>query len=174
MKTFTVKILSSFTLGAALALLSACGGSDDSGASGGTSGSASEPAAGAVDKTVTIEANDQMKYDTDVFYANRGDRIKIHLKNVGSMPEMSMGHNVVVLFPGSDETGFVSAAANAAANDYIPEAFVDSVVAHTEMTGGGEEATVVFTVPNKDGTYPFLCSFPGHYQVGMKGSMVVR
>jgi len=169
-----------FTLGAMFVALSlgACGPSGDSASSGtggsdAAAGASAQKAPGEVDKTVEITANDQMKFNIDSFTVSKGSTVKIHLKNVGSMPEMSMGHNVVILQPNTDLKAFVEAAAQAPANDYIPEAMTDAIVAHTEMTGGGEEATVTFRVPDQTGNYPFVCSFPGHFQVGMKGMMLV-
>jgi uncharacterized cupredoxin-like copper-binding protein len=33
---------------------------------------------------------------------------------------------------------------------------------------------VKFTAPQAPGEYPFICTFPGHYAIGMKGVLVVR
>jgi len=115
-----------------------------------------------------------MKFNLERFAVKAGSTVKIHLKNVGSMPKMSMGHNVVVLKQGTDEKAFVEAAIQAPANDYIPPTQTDAVIAHTKMLGGGEEDSIVFKVPSKKGNYTFLCSFPGHFQVGMKGTMIVN
>ena len=38
----------------------------------------------------------------------------------------------------------------------------------------GERVQVTFTVPETPGDYPFLCTFAGHYQAGMKGTLIVR
>lgn len=38
----------------------------------------------------------------------------------------------------------------------------------------GEERTVTFTAPNRPGEYQFICTVPGHLQLGMKGTLVVR
>lgn len=157
-------------------LLTACGPSGDPKSSSESSSSEASASAvpGQVDKTVEITANDQMKFGIESFTVNKGSTVKIHLKNIGTMPKMSMGHNVVVLKRNAVEKAFVEAAMQSPANDYIPKDMSDVIVAHTKMTGGGEEATVTFKVPNRTGNYTFLCSFPGHYQVGMKGTMVVQ
>ena len=83
-----------------------------------------------------------------------------------------MGHNVVVLLPDTDLDRFARAAARAGATDYIPPNMRDQVVAHTRMLGGGESDTIRFPAP-APGTYPFLCSFPGHY-LAMRGTLIVR
>ena len=33
---------------------------------------------------------------------------------------------------------------------------------------------VTFIVPEVPGEYPFLCTFAGHYQAGMKGTLTVK
>jgi uncharacterized cupredoxin-like copper-binding protein len=33
---------------------------------------------------------------------------------------------------------------------------------------------VTFGVPAKPGSYTFICSFPGHFNAGMRGTLVVR
>lgn len=126
------------------------------------------------DKTVEITANDQMKFNLEAFQVAPGSTVKLTLKNIGSMPKYSMGHNVVILDLGTDSGKFVEAAMNSAGTEYIPAAQKGKVVAHTKLLGGGEEDTIVFVAPQKPGDYPFICSFPGHMQVGMKGTMKVR
>jgi len=165
-----------FILSCAALVFAGCGPSGDQASSDGGSSSSAAPAAdpGEVSQTIELTANDQMKFNLERFAVKAGSTVKIHLKNVGSMPKMSMGHNVVVLKQGTDEKAFVEAAIQAPANDYIPPAQTDEVVAHTKMLGGGEEDSVIFKVPSKKGNYTFLCSFPGHFQVGMKGTMIVN
>jgi uncharacterized cupredoxin-like copper-binding protein len=41
------------------------------------------------------------------------------------------------------------------------------------MINAGEELSVTFETPGP-GTYAFLCTFPGHYQAGMVGELVVE
>jgi len=167
--------LSLFILSCAALVFAGCGPSGDKSSSGGDSSSSGAAAApGEVTQTIELTANDEMKFNLERFAVQAGSTVKIHFKNVGSMPKMSMGHNVVVLKQGTDEKAFVEAAIQAPANDYIPPAQTDAVIAHTKMLGGGEEDSIVFKVPSKKGNYTFLCSFPGHFQVGMKGTMMVK
>jgi len=151
-----------------IALVAGCGSPETSEEAGSSADEAS------VDKEIVITANDQMKFNLESFEVEAGQTIRLTLNNVGTMPKMSMGHNVVILKQGTDQEAFVEASAQAPTNDYIPSAQTDSIIAHTKMLGGGESDSIVFDVPSKKGSYPFLCSFPGHYQVGMKGTMVVR
>jgi azurin len=48
------------------------------------------------------------------------------------------------------------------------------MIAHTKLLGPKEKDTVTFQAPKEPGRYPFLCSFPGHYQVGMRGELIVE
>jgi azurin len=84
-----------------------------------------------------------------------------------------MGHNLVVLAPGTDGAQFAAAAQTAADSEYIPSSQKDKIVVHTKLLGPGESDSITFKA-EKAGTYPYLCSFPAHYMVGMKGVIVVE
>jgi azurin len=79
----------------------------------------------------------------------------------------------VLLKAGADVVAFDTAAASAKATDYIPAALKDEVVASIALLGPRKSGEVTFTVPAA-GEYPFICSFPAHFQVGMKGTLVVK
>jgi azurin len=68
----------------------------------------------------------------------------------------------------------VGAAAQARATDFIPADMKDQVIAATGLAGAGETVEVTFKVPNVAGDYTYLCSFPGHFQIGMKGTLSVK
>ncbi|NDV61106.1 azurin [Puniceicoccales bacterium CK1056] len=153
-------------------ILSGCGKSDSSG-SASSAKAAAEPKA-TPDTFIIIEANDKMKFNKESFTVGSGDTVQLTLKNVGTMPKFSMGHNVVILEKGSSGKEFAEAAMNSAASDYIPATKTGEIVAHTKLLGGGEEDTIVFVAPSSKGEYPFICSFPGHFQVSMKGVMHVN
>ena len=58
--------------------------------------------------------------------------------------------------------------------EYVPASYRDRVIASTKLLGPKQSDTVVFNAPKQPGRYPFLCSFPGHFQVGMKGELIVE
>lgn len=127
-------------------------------------------------KTVMIEANDKMKYDVTAIEAKPGQQIVVTLKNVGTTPKFSMGHNFVMLDRAINEqnvTKFLDAASTEAAHDYVPPGDKD-VIAHTKLLGPGETDTVTFNAPQIPGDYLYLCSFPGHYAQGTKGILTVK
>ena len=134
---------------------------------------ASKPAAGAA-RTIEMTGGDDMKYNTTEIAAKRGETIRIQLKNVGTLPKMAMAHNVVVLTPTANAAEFATAAAMARDTEFIPASKKAEVVAATAMAGPGETVEVTFKVPATAGAYPFICSFPGHFTAGMKGTLSVK
>lgn len=130
--------------------------------------------AAAPPRTIEIAATDQMKYSVATITARPGESIRIRLVSKGTLPKTVMAHNVVVLKPGTDIARLVADGAPLRASDFIPPAMMTSVIAKTALAGPGEAVEVTFTAPKKPGRYPFICTFSGHYQSGMKGTLVVR
>ncbi len=124
-------------------------------------------------RTIEITGNDAMKFNVTAISLAVGEEVRLVLNNIGSMPKQAMGHNIVVLKPGTDTAAFATAAAAAVATEYIPAAFADQIVAHTKMLGPKQSDGIVlkFDAP---GEYPYVCSFPAHYQMGMKGIITVK
>lgn len=141
---------------AALALLSACG-----------SGVAE----------ITITGNDEMLFSPQRFTVSAGQTVKLTLKNIGSMPKAGMAHNLVILPRNSDHGAWAARLVPAGAsadNNYFPESMRGDAIAFIEeQLGPGESATLEFAAPDVSGTYPFVCTFPGHY-IKMNGIMSVR
>jgi azurin len=132
-----------------------------------------KPAAGA-GRTIAITGGDDMKFNVTEITAKPGETIKIQLKNVGTLPKMAMAHNVVVLKPTTKLVEFNQAAAMARDTNFIPAAMKADVLASTELAGPGETVEVSFKAPTAAGSYPFMCTFPGHFTAGMKGNLVVK
>ena len=125
-------------------------------------------------KTVTITATEQMKWDVTTIQATPGEQIHVVLKATGSMPKVAMAHNFVLLKAGVNPQDVANAAMTARETDFIPPNMKDKIVANTGLAGGGETVEVTFKAPAKPGTYAYLCTFPGHFAVGMKGDLVVK
>ena len=117
---------------------------------------------------------DKMTYSRNSIAVKPGEKIKLRLVSTGQLPRTVMTHNWVLLTLGSDPKKFADAAALAVSTAYIPAALKGQIVAKTDMVGPGEQAEVIFTVPSKPGTYPFLCTFAGHFAAGMNGTLVVK
>ncbi|WP_437920894.1 plastocyanin/azurin family copper-binding protein [Sphingobacterium sp. LRF_L2] len=161
--------------------LAACGGSENKSTSASTEETAtSEPTATEtvpgienveLSNTISVESNDQMKFDKELLRVKAGEPVELTLKNVGTLPKESMGHNLIVLKPGVDIATFAGEATGAADSDYIPKTSLSSIAAHTKLLGPGEEDKISFTL--EKGVYTFICSFPGHYGV-MQGKIVAE
>lgn len=121
--------------------------------------------------SLIIESNDKMQYTKNELRATVGT-IVLTLKNTGKMDKAVMGHNLVILKPGTDIADFAAKANNAKATDYIPASENTKIIAHTNLLGAGESDTIEFTITEK-GNYDYICSFPGHYAL-MKGKLIVE
>ena len=124
--------------------------------------------------TIEITANDTMQFNSKAFEVKAGEEITLVFKNLGKLPKAAMGHNVVILKPGSNLVGFAMAAVSAVANEYIPQDDANKamILATTKLLGPGEEDTIKFTLPAA-GAYPFVCSFPGHFAL-MQGIITAK
>jgi azurin len=125
-------------------------------------------------RKIEITGNDTMKFSLVEIRAKAGERLSVTLVNKGSTPKFSMGHNWVLLAASADLDAFVLAAAEAPTTEYIPAGKRNEILAATKLLGPAEQDTVTFSAPATPGTYPYLCSFPGHFQVGMRGVLIVE
>ena len=137
-----------------------------------TATTTTEEAPAAATTELVLAGNDQMKYSTNELKAKAGTPIKLTFKHIGTIGKEAMGHNVVILKPGTDAAAYAAKALEAKATDYIPASESASVIAHTKLLGGGEEDVIEFTIAEK-GNYEYICTFPGHVGL-MKGVLVIE
>ena len=124
---------------------------------------------------VTIEATDQMRYDEQTLPVGSDcSEVEVTLRNTGKLPAGVMGHDWVLT-----KTSDVSSVANAgmdagAANNYQKPGD-KRIIASTKIIGGGESATVRFSLGLLDPkeSYTYFCSAPGHAGI-MKGRLVYK
>nr|1OV8_A Chain A, Auracyanin B [Chloroflexus aurantiacus]1OV8_B Chain B, Auracyanin B [Chloroflexus aurantiacus]1OV8_C Chain C, Auracyanin B [Chloroflexus aurantiacus]1OV8_D Chain D, Auracyanin B [Chloroflexus aurantiacus]1QHQ_A Chain A, PROTEIN (AURACYANIN) [Chloroflexus aurantiacus] len=86
---------------------------------------------------------------------------------------LGVQHNWVLVNGGDD----VAAAVNTAAQNnadalFVPPPDTPNALAWTAMLNAGESGSVTFRTP-APGTYLYICTFPGHYLAGMKGTLTV-
>ena len=102
-----------------------------------------------------------LAYDKPVILVMPGDRVKLRFANPDHMP-----HNVVFIRGDVKEFGKVVDAfvtkPEAAAAHYIPKS--DQIMAATRMLNHNEVQTIEFQAPQEPGDYPYVCTFPGHWQ----------
>ncbi len=127
------------------------------------------------DQTVTISGNDMMKFDKTGFEVKAGTKVKLVFKNVGKIPKIAMGHNVVILKKGITAIAFGQKALAAGANavNALPDSVKGDVLAHTKLLGPDETDTIIFDAPKEAGDYEYVCTFPGHFAL-MRGKMSVK
>jgi len=140
--------------------------------------SKSEPAAVAPapsgPRTIELTAGDNMRYNITQIEAAPGEVLHVTLTDTGTLPKEAMGHDWTLLQAGSDAEAYSRAAVAAKDTNYVPPALAYEVLASIPLLGPGQTGDVTFTVPAKPGEYPYLCSFPAHYQSGMKGVLTVK
>jgi azurin len=113
----------------------------------------------------------EMKFTKSTFTVKAGSQITIDFEN----PDF-MQHNLVFVQPGTLE--LIGKAADDLARDpkgaelnYVPK--IKSVIAATRLVDPNGKESIVFTVPNIPGEYPFVCTVPGHWRI-MNGIMKVE
>ena len=142
--------------------VSACGGEK-------AADTGSSAAQDAVTEIVIRPVGDQMQYETEAFTVKAGSRVRLVMDNIATVDAMQ--HNVVILTPGADGNAVGMAALQAGeANQYLPED--PAILFYTPLAKPGERVEVEFTAPEA-GSYPFICTFPGHFGL-MKGIMTVE
>lgn len=127
-------------------------------------------------RTVTVEPGDTLvvrsegsdfSYDITEIRATAGSELTIRYINDGTMP-----HNIVFVTGESDINDVGIAALQAHQNEYIPENMMEKIFGYTKLVVPGETAEVTITVPEA-GTYPYICTYPGHFTM-MQGRLISR
>jgi uncharacterized cupredoxin-like copper-binding protein len=106
------------------------------------------------------------------FRVKAGKPVKLVLKN----PDATQ-HNLIILDLGTPVEEIGEAANEMAKSPegqkmhFIPE---DSRILHaTKLLNPNSRETLRFVAPTKPGSYPFVCTFPGHW-ILMRGEMIVE
>lgn len=125
-------------------------------------------------KKITVTGNDTMQFDLKSFEVKAGDTVELTFKNVGKIPKIAMGHNLVVLKKGISAVAFGQKAMGAGANatNALPDSVKGDTIASTKLLGPDEIETITFTAPEA-GDYEYVCTFPGHFAL-MRGVMKVN
>jgi len=122
-------------------------------------------------RQVIYTVKDQMAYDVKSFEVPIGAPVEITMFNVDAMP-----HNLVLVGRGklrkvgraSDAQGMGN---DAAITGYVPD-MPDDILHVMGLVMEGESATLRFRAPLKPGRYPYVCTYPQHWQM-MNGVLKV-
>lgn len=122
-------------------------------------------------REIEMKTSGNLSFDTRQITAKPGELLAIKLVNADVVP-----HNWALVKPGSLEQ--VGRTANKLISDpdavlrqYVPDS--PNVLAYTDIVMPNEQFTIYFKAPKRPGTYPYLCTFPGHWLV-MNGALVVE
>lgn len=135
------------------------------------SGQASGRAEAEPDVSLTLGVVEhQMKFDQETLTVTAGEIVEIVFNNTDLMQ-----HNVVIGSQGSLEE--IGAAADelamspeGPAQQYVPD--IPAVIAASQLADPGQEVRLRFRAPEEPGSYPFVCTFPGHWRL-MNGILQV-
>jgi|HigsolmetaAR201D_1030396.scaffolds.fasta_scaffold04216_8 azurin len=141
---------------ASIILLTACGGD------GGASGGGGQLGVGT--------PGDQMVFDPTTLQGAGNAQLTVAFTNNAT----SLQHNWVLVNGGDDVAATVAQEGTAAGpeNGYIPTD-QSNIIAHTKLLNATEQDTVQFAAPAA-GSYTYVCTVPGHYAAGMKGTLTVQ
>ncbi|HEU5015336.1 MAG TPA: plastocyanin/azurin family copper-binding protein [Roseiflexaceae bacterium] len=122
---------------------------------------------GSASATPTVGVDgEQLKFDPATLTAPANQQVTVTFKNSSS----SNQHDWVLVKGGDDVAGQVDEAASA--NGGTVDTSTENVVAATQVLDAGASGTAQFQLPA--GTYTYLCTVPGHYAAGMKGTLTVQ
>ena len=111
---------------------------------------------------VSTDPSGQLRYVETELQAAAGQPFSVQFDNPSPLP-----HNWVLVSQGEEE-----AVAGAAQADGSAEG-VDGVVAGGAIVAAGQSAAI--DVPAVEaGAYSYICTVPGHYAAGMRGTLNVR
>lgn len=112
----------------------------------------------------------EMKYDIKSFSVEAGKPVEIVFEN----PDF-MQHNLVITQIGKlkvvgEAADKLASHPNGAEMNYVPA--IPEVLFSTKLVNPQQTVKLNFIAPTKEGDYPFVCTFPGHWSI-MNGVMKV-
>ncbi|MEO6740191.1 MAG: PVC-type heme-binding CxxCH protein [Chthoniobacteraceae bacterium] len=114
---------------------------------------------------------ERMLFTPTQFTVKPGQPVKLAVLN----PDL-MQHNLAIIQPGALEE--IGMAGNEMAKDpdgikkdFIPKS--DKILHATKLINPNAGTLLRFKAPTAPGTYPFVCTFPGHWVI-MNGNMIVK
>ncbi len=123
-------------------------------------------------RKMEVATVDGLKFSPAQLKGKAGEKIAFTLINKDIMP-----HNWVLTK--TDAKKAVGDASfrmlndpDAMAKSYVPAEAREKVIAYTAVISPEAKQTIYFQLPEKAGNYPFICTFPGHWQI-MQGSIEV-
>jgi len=154
------KLFSTIALVIALTALAACGESTANTTAPATGATSGGTTADAVALTFDTATGAENKFIPETMDAAAGD-VTVTFNNKGAVP-----HNWTLVTAGEEDK------ANTESMTAAPDYKYAGALAQTKTINGGVSETVTATLAA--GTYSYICTFPGHYALGMKGTLTVK
>jgi azurin len=120
-----------------------------------------------VDLEIASVAN-TMAFDKTALRVPTGAEVHLVFKNNSTMT--TLPHNWALVNPGTEASVAAAGLKYGDKAGYI-DVFNHDTLVHTPLAKQGETSEVTFTAP-APGTYPYICTVPGHYML-MKGVLTV-
>lgn len=129
-----------------------------------------------VDQEIVISTlQAAMKYDVRSFSVKPGAKVKLTLRNPDDLP-----HNLIICTPGKSKDGdrgkevidaVIKLGAKGVEMNWEPKGH-PRILHSSGMVQPKKESVIWFKAPKKEGNYPYICTFPGHFEL-MNGMMAV-
>jgi len=132
------------------------------------------PLAAETARSIKLTGTDALAFSLPTITAKPGELLTVVLRTMSMQPADQLAHNFVLLKPTAKVDAFIMAAAMARTEGHLPAKLKDQVIVASALAAAGETTSATFRAPAQPGRYPYVCSFPGHYNGGMKGVLVVQ
>ncbi len=133
-----------------------------------TTGTSSSNTGGSAGGPLTISVvGDSLQYDKQLLTVNAGSDVTLSFTNVATVQQ----HNWVLVKPGTKDAVALAGILAGVANGWIP-VDDDRVLANSSLLDARASEEIKFNAPAA-GTYPFVCTFPGH-NATMVGNFIVK
>ncbi len=141
-----------------------------------TSATESSQASSTASESVLLEIDTStdatdFSYVQEALEAPAGSTITLTFNN-RTDPDDEVGHNWVLVVPGQEESVIANAIAAGDNKDWL-DVNDPGIITHTRLIEGDESDSVTFDAP-APGTYTYLCTFPEHYEGGMRGTLTIK
>ena len=118
----------------------------------------------------TATGAEDFHFSTDALTAPSNSVITLTFNNKTD-PADEIGHNWVLVKPGQEDSVLANGIAAGDDKDWL-DTDDPGIIAATRLIEGDEKNAVTFDSP-EPGSYTFVCTFPKHYQGGMKGTLTI-
>ena len=121
---------------------------------------------------IELDAIAGLQYAQKELRVKPGSKVALTFRNL----DPSMPHNVAIVQPDRltaimDASMKLASSPKGVTQHYVPND--KGVIAMSPILQSGNSYVIYFRAPRKLGTYPFLCTFPGHWQV-MQGKLIIE